>query len=71
MGTGITIESRIGASPREHGSTSGATCPDVLSLEGGAIGVIGEAYEDHQEELTAVVLPEKVVIDAFADLLHR
>ncbi|MEW2529577.1 hypothetical protein [Streptomyces sp. NPDC047071] len=39
---------RIGASPRERGSASGQTCPDIFELSNGDFAVIGT-------EMTAVL----------------
>jgi len=41
--TGITLNivRRIGASPRERGSLSGETCPDIFELSDGNFAVIG------------------------------
>lgn len=72
MSEGITISGRLGSSPRLRGSTSGATCPDLLSLDDGAVGVIGElpdSAEQVQDE-TYIVVPATVVFDALADVLR-
>lgn len=37
---------RLGASPRERGSTSGATCPDIFELADGNFAVIGTDVTD-------------------------
>ncbi|MFE1949755.1 MULTISPECIES: hypothetical protein [Streptomyces] len=62
----MKIVRRIGASPRERGSTSGATCPDVFELSDGNFAVIGtEATEDLRGELPAdagVAAYERIVI---------
>ncbi|MFI7010786.1 hypothetical protein [Streptomyces sp. NPDC050145] len=62
----MKIVRRIGSSPRERGSTSGATCPDVFELSDGNFAVIGtEATEDLRGELPAdagVADYERIVI---------
>jgi hypothetical protein len=43
----LKIVRRIGASPRERGSMSGETCPDIFELSDGNFAVIGtEATAD-------------------------
>ncbi|MFJ9540262.1 hypothetical protein ACIRPX_23755 [Streptomyces sp. NPDC101225] len=37
----MKIVRRIGASPRERGSMSGETCPDIFELSDGNFAVIG------------------------------
>lgn len=37
----MKIVRRIGASPRERGSVSGQTCPDIFELSNGNFAVIG------------------------------
>ncbi|MFF6878079.1 MULTISPECIES: hypothetical protein [unclassified Streptomyces] len=37
---------RIGASPRERGSNSGANCPDIFELADGNFAVIGTDVTD-------------------------
>ncbi|MFE8953699.1 MULTISPECIES: hypothetical protein [Streptomyces] len=37
----MKIVRRIGASPRERGSASGQTCPDIFELSDGDFAVIG------------------------------
>lgn len=37
----MRIVRRIGASPRERGSLSGQTCPDIFELSDGNFAVIG------------------------------
>ncbi|MFI5808041.1 hypothetical protein [Streptomyces sp. NPDC051561] len=37
----MKILRRIGASPRERGSMSGQTCPDIFELDDGNFAVIG------------------------------
>ncbi|QJT04613.1 hypothetical protein G9272_33520 [Streptomyces asoensis] len=46
------IVRRIGASPRERGSASGANCPDIFELSDGNFAVIGtDATEKLDGEL--------------------
>ena len=40
-GTDLKIVRRVGASPRERGSVSGQTCPDIFELSDGNFAVIG------------------------------
>ncbi|MCX5203736.1 hypothetical protein OG897_20040 [Streptomyces sp. NBC_00237] len=40
------IKRRIGASPRERGSMSGQTCPDIFELNDGNFAVIGTDLTD-------------------------
>ncbi|MFF7733830.1 hypothetical protein [Streptomyces sp. NPDC007984] len=42
----MRIIRRIGASPRERGSTSGANCPDIFELADGSFAVIGTDVTD-------------------------
>ncbi|MDX3260600.1 hypothetical protein AB0N87_21200 [Streptomyces sp. NPDC093228] len=37
----MRIVRRIGASPRERGSMTGETCPDIFELSDGSFAVIG------------------------------
>lgn len=37
----MKIVRRVGASPRERGSTSGQSCPDIFELSNGDFAVIG------------------------------
>ncbi|WP_329402124.1 hypothetical protein [Streptomyces melanogenes] len=37
----MEIVRRVGASPRERGSLSGQTCPDIFELSDGRFAVIG------------------------------
>ncbi|MFF8862934.1 MULTISPECIES: hypothetical protein [unclassified Streptomyces] len=46
----MKIVRRIGASPRERGSVSGQTCPDIFELQNGDFAVIGT---DRTAELDA------------------
>lgn len=47
----MKIVRRVGASPRERGSTSGQSCPDIFELINGDFAVIGR-------EATAELDPE-------------
>lgn len=56
MRTGIPLKimRRIGASPRERGSISGESCPDIFELSDGNFAVIGtEATAALDSELPA------------------
>ncbi|MEU1074234.1 MULTISPECIES: hypothetical protein [unclassified Streptomyces] len=37
----MNIVRRVGASPRERGSLSGQTCPDIFELSDGSFAIIG------------------------------
>lgn len=41
LGTDLKIVRRVGASPRERGSATGQTCPDIFELSDGNFAVIG------------------------------
>ncbi|MFJ4786732.1 hypothetical protein [Streptomyces sp. NPDC088794] len=48
----MKIVRRVGVSPRERGSTTGQTCPDIFELSNGDFAVIGrEATEELDHEL--------------------
>ncbi|MFJ6900348.1 hypothetical protein [Streptomyces hokutonensis] len=48
----MRIVRRVGASPRERGSASGQTCPDIFELSDGDFAVIGrEATAELDSEL--------------------
>ncbi|MFJ5309609.1 hypothetical protein [Streptomyces sp. NPDC088350] len=48
----MRIVRRVGASPRERGSTTGQTCPDIFELSDGDFAVIGrEATAELDSEL--------------------
>ncbi|WP_326720240.1 hypothetical protein OHT59_12635 [Streptomyces sp. NBC_00243] len=40
----MKIVRRIGASPRERGSLSGETCPDIFELSDGNFAIIGTDF---------------------------
>ncbi|MFK8911404.1 hypothetical protein [Streptomyces sp. YS-3] len=42
----MNIVRRVGASPRERGSLSGQTCPDIFELSDGNFAVIGVDMTD-------------------------
>ena len=50
----VSIVRRLGDSPRQRGSMTGETCPDLFELSDGDFAVIGT---DRTEELDAL-LPE-------------
>ncbi|MEU9479582.1 hypothetical protein [Streptomyces sp. NPDC048191] len=75
----MKIVRRLGASPRERGSLSGETCPDIFELSDGSFAVIGtEATELLEPELPAdaargdheriVIIPRDTLIRAKADI---
>lgn len=41
LGPDLKIVRRVGASPRERGSSTGQTCPDIFELSDGNFAVIG------------------------------
>jgi hypothetical protein len=48
----VKIVRRVGASPRERGSATGQTCPDIFELSSGDFAVIGrEATVELDPEL--------------------
>jgi hypothetical protein len=48
----VKIVRRVGASPRERGSVSGQSCPDIFELSNGDFAVIGrEATTELDPEL--------------------
>lgn len=70
---------RIGASPRERGSASGQTCPDIFELSDGDFAVIGtEATAVLDSELPAdaaraederiVIISRETLLRARADI---
>jgi hypothetical protein len=75
----LNIVRRIGASPRERGSQTGETCPDIFELSDGNFAVIGtEATAALDTELPAdaaradyeriVVVTRETLIRAKADI---
>ncbi|MEU2565035.1 hypothetical protein ABZ626_37770 [Streptomyces longispororuber] len=48
----MKIARRIGASPRERGSATGQSCPDIFELDDGDFAVIGT---DRTKELDSVL----------------
>ncbi|CAL9598895.1 hypothetical protein [Streptomyces sp. XY006] len=70
---------RIGASPRERGSISGAHCPDIFELNDGNFAVIGTDVTDAlDDELPAdayradyeriVMITRETLVKAKADI---
>jgi hypothetical protein len=47
----LLIVRRIGASPRERGSSTGANCPDIFELSDGRFAVIGTEMTKELDEL--------------------
>ncbi|TLS47517.1 hypothetical protein FE633_03145 [Streptomyces montanus] len=75
----MKIVRRIGASPRERGSVSGQTCPDIFELQDGRFAVIGtDSTEQLDAELPSdaaradyeriVVITRETLIRAKADI---
>lgn len=79
IGTDLKIVRRVGASPRERGSGTGQTCPDIFELSDGNYAVIGtEATADLDGELPPdaaradyeriVVISRETLVRAKADI---
>lgn len=79
LGTDLKIVRRVGASPRERGSATGQTCPDIFELSDGNFAVIGtEATAALDSELPPdaaradyeriVVVSRETLIRAKADI---
>ncbi|WP_037620384.1 hypothetical protein [Streptomyces aureus] len=70
----MKIVRRIGASPRERGSLSGETCPDIFELSDGNFAVIGTeataALDDQLPEDAARADYERIVIISRETLLR-
>jgi hypothetical protein len=72
MGERIIIEDRIGSAPRERGSASGQSCPDIFLLQGDETGVIGQVPNMHEQvpEQTPdqgyLLMPDALVYGALA-----
>ncbi|MEU9013680.1 hypothetical protein AB0D12_28725 [Streptomyces sp. NPDC048479] len=75
----MKIVRRIGASPRQRGSMSGQTCPDIFELSDGNFAVIGtDATEVLDHELPSdagradyeriVIISRDTLIRAKADI---
>ncbi|WP_371526781.1 hypothetical protein OG302_11950 [Streptomyces sp. NBC_01283] len=75
----MKIVRRIGASPRERGSLTGDTCPDIFELSDGNFAVIGtEATASLDSELPSdaaradheriVIISRETLIRAKADI---
>jgi hypothetical protein len=75
----LRIVRRIGASPRERGSMSGDTCPDIFELSDGNFAVIGtEATVELENLLPAdaaradyeriVIVSRETLVRAKADI---
>ncbi|MFD3511699.1 hypothetical protein [Streptomyces sp. NPDC058657] len=78
----MSIVRRIGASPKERGSASGQTCPDIFELSDGNFAVIGtESTAVLDDELPTdagradyeriVVISRETLIRAKADIPDR
>ncbi|MGW1537246.1 hypothetical protein [Streptomyces aureus] len=70
----MKIVRRIGASPRERGSLSGETCPDIFELSDGNFAVIGTeataALDDQLPQDAARADYERIVIISRETLLR-
>lgn len=67
MSESITITGRVSSAPSERGSTTGQTCPDLLTLADGEIGVIGEVptnLPEENQDLPRLVVPLDLAVDA-------
>ncbi|MGW0534466.1 hypothetical protein [Streptomyces sp. NPDC003032] len=62
----MNIVRRIGASPRERGSATGQTCPDIFELSDGSFAVIGtdrtEALDGELPADAARAAYERIVV---------
>lgn len=80
----MKITRRCGSSPRQRGSVTGQTCPDIFELEDGRYLVIGKIPDEphlldelgqHDASIGvdefAVVLPADVMHDAARDVLSK
>jgi hypothetical protein len=56
----VSFVRRLGDSPRQRGSLSGETCPDVFELSDGSFAVIGT---DRTEDLDALLPPDAARAD--------
>lgn len=75
----MVITRRLGASPRERGSATGANCPDIFELSDGSFAVIGTDRTDELDgKLPAdasranyeriVVIPRETLVLAKKDI---
>ncbi|MFD8720190.1 hypothetical protein EDD90_3070 [Streptomyces sp. Ag109_O5-1] len=75
----MKIVRRIGASPRERGSMTGETCPDIFELSDGNFAVIGtEATAELDDQLPSdaaraayeriVIVSRETLVRAKADI---
>ncbi|MFD9331472.1 hypothetical protein [Streptomyces sp. NPDC060065] len=75
----MKIERRLGVPPRQRGSLTGQTCPDIFELSDGSFAVIGtEATAALDQELPAdaaradyeriVVISRETLVRAKADI---
>lgn len=78
-GSPLKIVRRIGASPRERGSMTGETCPDIFELSDGNFAVIGtEATAELDDQLPSdaaraayeriVIVSRETLVRAKADI---
>ncbi|MFD9795429.1 hypothetical protein ACFWXK_31270 [Streptomyces sp. NPDC059070] len=78
----MEIVRRVGASPRQRGSMSGQTCPDIFELANGDFAVIGtdrtEALEGklpsdagRADYERIVVIPRATLVRAKADIPEK
>ncbi|MEV0176662.1 hypothetical protein AB0I00_36830 [Streptomyces sp. NPDC050803] len=60
------IVRRLGASPRERGSATGATCPDIFELADGNFAIIGtdatDSLDSHLPSDAARADYERIVV---------
>lgn len=69
----MKVVRRIGSTPRERGSATGQSCPDVFELDNGEYAVIG--YDDRAPDGIVlgpgeylVVVPRELLVDAKKDI---
>lgn len=58
---------RIGSTPQQRGSTTGATCPDVIELNDGRFYVIGKAYPDAKARRALGALDDAGLLEQFRE----
>jgi hypothetical protein len=67
----LSIKRRLGSPPRERGSHSGHTCPDIFELEDGRFAVIGSVATEKIEGVDLVPGKSLVIVDRHTLLCAR
>lgn len=67
---GFEIVDRLSSTPRQRGSATGQTCPDLLLLDNGTVGLIGEkpAALNENSIPALLVVPKELMYDALLKL---